>query len=254
MPKTNTKTLRDCIGQQLCGPDGQKLGKVVDIYADEETGQPEWFAVTTGFFGNRVSFVPIAQASAYADEIAVPYDKATVKDAPNVDPDGQLTQAEEAALYAHYGLRYTQQRSNSGLPARGENVDLRDKSRASKDDAMTRSEEELDVSTRSQERGVARLRKWVETEHETVTVPVRKERVRVEREPITAENRDRAMSGPDITENVHEETLHEEVPVVEKKTVPKERVRLEKDTVTDERQVAADVRKERVDIEDDAKR
>jgi uncharacterized protein (TIGR02271 family) len=112
---------------------------------------------------------------------------------------------------------------------------------------MTRSEEELRVGKAQQERGRVRLRKYVETEHVQATVPVQREEVRVEREPITDANVDQALEGPEISEEEHEVVLHEEQPVVEKRVVPKERVRLEKETITDERQVGEEVRKERIE-------
>jgi uncharacterized protein (TIGR02271 family) len=108
---------------------------------------------------------------------------------------------------------------------------------------MTRSEEELAVGTTQRERGRVRLRKYVTTKQEQVTVPVQREEARVEREPITDANLDAATSGPDISEAEHEVTLREEEPVVEKRTVPKERVRLDTDTVTEERQVGEEVRR-----------
>jgi uncharacterized protein (TIGR02271 family) len=114
---------------------------------------------------------------------------------------------------------------------------------------MTRSEEELRIGKTKQETGRVRLRKWVETERETVSVPVSREEVRVEREPITAANRDRALDGPEISEEEHEMTLYEEKAVAGKEVVPKERVRLDKTVVTDEEEVGADVRKERVEVE-----
>jgi uncharacterized protein (TIGR02271 family) len=116
---------------------------------------------------------------------------------------------------------------------------------------MTRSEEELSVGKESRQTGVARLKKYVVTEDVQTTVPVEREEVRVEREPITDENVEQAMSGPDITESEHEVTLHQEEPVVEKRTVPKERVQLSKDKVTEEREVSEEVRKERIETEDD---
>jgi len=116
---------------------------------------------------------------------------------------------------------------------------------------MTRSEEELQVGTRQRERGRARLRKYVVTEQVTKTVPVQREEARLEREPITDANIDAATSGPDLTEAEHEVTLREEEPVVEKRVVPKERVRLDKDVATEEREVAEDVRKERIEPEGD---
>ena len=91
----------------------------------------------------------------------------------------------------------------------------------------------------------------VVSENVTETVPVSHEEVRVEREPITDANLDAATSGPDISEEEHEVTLHEETPVVEKRAVPKERVRLDKETVTEERQVAEEVRKEQIEVQGD---
>ena len=116
---------------------------------------------------------------------------------------------------------------------------------------MTRSEEELRVAKTSREAGRARLRKWVETEQVQTAVPVAREEVRIEREPITDANIDRAMSGPEISEGEHEVVLHEERVVAAKETVPKERVRLEKDVVTEEEEVGAELRKERLGVEGD---
>ena len=78
--------------------------------------------------------------------------------------------------------------------------------------------------------------------------------MRVEREPITDANLDDALSGPEISEEEHEIVLHEEEPVVEKRTVPKERVRLAKETVADEAQVSEEIRKERIEQEGDTLR
>ena len=117
---------------------------------------------------------------------------------------------------------------------------------------MTRSEERLNVGTQTREAGRARLRKYVVTENVTQTVPVQREEVRVEREPITDANVGDATSGPDISEEEHEVVLHEERPVVEKEAVPVERVRLDTETVTDEVTVSEDVRKEQIDTDVDA--
>jgi len=71
------------------------------------------------------------------------------------------------------------------------------------DDAMTRSEERLNVDTRTEQTGRARLRKYVVTEQQQMTVPVSREEVRLEREPVTDANRDAAYAGPDLTEFEH---------------------------------------------------
>ena len=85
----------------------------------------------------------------------------------------------------------------------------------------------------------------------TRTVPVKREEVRIEREPITDANVDAATEGPAISEEEHEVVLHEEQAVVDKQAVPKERVRLDKETYTEEQQVSDTVRKEQIDIDDE---
>jgi uncharacterized protein (TIGR02271 family) len=243
--------VKDWQGRTMVDPAGDKLGTIDAIYLDDETGQPEWATVTRGLFSAKAAFVPLAQAQDIGDSVQVPYDKQQVIDAPSMEADGQLSQDEEAELYRHYGLDYSEHRSDSGLPAGTDDTVGRDVSGPTTDDAMTRSEEELRVGTQTREAGRARLRKYVTTEQQTVTVPVQREEVRVEREPITDANLDAATSGPDISEEEHEVTLHEETPVVEKQAMPKERVRLDTETVTEERQVAEEVRKEQIEVDGD---
>jgi len=248
---TNSQELQGWIGRTLVDNDRDKVGKVEDIYMDDDTGKPEWLAVSTGFFGNRISFVPIAGATTAGNDLRSPWTKAQVKDAPHAEPDGQLTQEEEARLYRHYGLEYSERRSTSGLPEGAQTGAPPKGKQGSTDKSMTRSEEELRVGKTSEEAGKVRLRKWVETEHVSKTVPLTHEEVRVEREPITQDNRGRATAGAQISEGELEVTLHEEQVVAETRAVPKERVKLEKDVVTEDETVDADLRKERIEVEGD---
>ena len=170
------------IGRPVHGSDGQKIGQIGQIYLDDATGKPEWATVQTGLFGTKESFVPIVDAQLTDDGLKVPYDKDAVKDAPQVDAEqGHLSQSEEAELYRHYGMEYSQDRSDSGLPEGGNGsgdeagIVGHDTSGPTTDDAMTRSEERLQVGTEKREAGRARLRKHVVTEQETVTVPVTRE-------------------------------------------------------------------------------
>lgn len=102
-------------GCEVVDQDGDKVGKLDEIYLDRETGKPEWAIVNTGLFGRRSSFVPLKEALREGDMIRVPYQKDQVKEAPNVDPDGEISPDEEQQVYAHYGLEYSQARSGSGL-------------------------------------------------------------------------------------------------------------------------------------------
>jgi uncharacterized protein (TIGR02271 family) len=239
-------------GRNAVDSDGDKIGSIDEIYMDTQTGKPEWLAVKTGLFGLKVSFIPIAGASEAEGDVEVPYDKQQVKDAPNADADGELSQTEEAALYRHYGLDYSDAHSDSGLHEGQDREAVgRDTSGPTTDDAMTRSEEELRVGKAQRESGRARLRKYVVTEQVQQTVPVQREEVRVEREPITDANIGDAKAGPEISEEEHEVVLHEEEVVTEKRAVPKERVRLDKETVTEDQTVSEEVRKEQIEAEGD---
>jgi uncharacterized protein (TIGR02271 family) len=241
-------------GQDLTGRDDEKIGTIAEIYLDTDSNRPEWALVTTGMFGTKQSFVPIGAASREDDGVSVPFDKETVKDAPRVEPDGRLSEAEEQELYRHYGLDYGSGQGDFGSGTDADGPVGRDVSGPTTDDAMTRSEEELRVGTAQRESGRVRLRKYVVEDEVTQTVPVRREEVRLEREPITDANVGQAMDGPEISEEEHEVVLHAEEPVIEKRAVPKERVRLGTETHTDERQVSDTVRREEIEVGDDRTR
>jgi uncharacterized protein (TIGR02271 family) len=233
-------------GKNVMGADGEKIGKVEELYVDTQTQQPEWISVSTGLFGGHVSLVPLAQASEEGGDLRVPFSEDQVKSAPHYDPGRELSEQEEADLFGHYGMSYARQDSGQGRDLESER---RDVSGRATDDAMTRSEERLQVGKEQAETGRARLRKYIVTEDVQTTVPVSREEVRIEREPITEANREAAMSGPELTEQEHEVTLTEERPVVGKETVPVERVRLGKEQITEEHQVTEQVRKEQVEAE-----
>ncbi|WP_149549138.1 DUF2382 domain-containing protein [Streptomyces marokkonensis] len=260
--------------------DGNKIGDAKHVFLDDASGRPEWVTVKTGMFGSNESFVPIRDAALVQDHLEVPYRKDKIKNAPNVDIDagGHLSMDEEQRLYDYYGINWD---SVLGEPEEGERTSgtgtagtagaagaagaagLRDDTfreagaprttgearTGPRDDAMTRSEEEMHVGVERRETGRARLRKYVVTEEVQQTVPVRHEEVRVEREPITDANRDEAMSGPDISEAEHEVTLHEERAVVTTETVPVERVRMTTEETSEEETVRGQVRKERIEAE-----
>lgn len=236
----------EVIGSTLYGSGNEKIGKVGHIFLDNRSGQPQFATVRTGMFGTRESFVPLDRAESRDGQVYVPHEAQQVKDAPNVDAEqGELSQQEEQRLYEHYGMTY----GESGAAAASGGVGTTGETgrQETDGDAMTRSEERVHVGKESRETGRARLRKYVVTENVEQTVPVSHEEVRVEREPITEENRGEAQRGPAFTEAEHEVTLHEERPVVSKEEVPVERVRLEKDTQTEQEQVSEEVRKEQIE-------
>ncbi len=254
-----------------------KIGTIGQVYLDDSTGEPSWVTAKTGLFGSSETFVPLQGATLRGDDVVVDLTEDTIKGAPRVDADGQISPDEEDELYRYYGLdggtgttttgtddvvdqgadRTATDAGDDGTYATAGTgtADVagttgHDTSGPTTDDAMTRSEERLNVGTQTRESGRARLRKYVTTETVTQTVPVQHEEVTLEREPITEANAGGAYDGPAISEEEHEVVLHEEVPVVEKEAVAVERIKLGKETVTDETTVSADVRKEQVEMVD----
>jgi len=117
MATPSIETARGWRGRVMVDRDSNKSGEVVDIYLDNETDRPEWAVVRTGLFGLRSTFVPLADAREVGDELQVPHQRLQVKEAPNIEPDGQLSEVEEAELYRHYGLDYDTVTLDSGSPA-----------------------------------------------------------------------------------------------------------------------------------------
>jgi uncharacterized protein (TIGR02271 family) len=255
----NTQDITSIIGSTAVDNDGDKLGKVGQVYLDDQTGSPEWATVSTGMFGTKETFVPLADATVADGTLHVPYEKTKVKDAPRVEADqGHLSPAEEEELYRYYGIGTTDYQETTAGYAADTTVDTnrhgtvgRDTSGPTTDDAMTRSEEQLRVGTQQVEAGRARLRKYVVTENVTTTVPVSHEEVRIEREPITDATIGNALDGPAISEEEHEVVLHAERPVVTKEAVPVERVRLDTVSVTEQETITDTVRKERIEADTD---
>jgi uncharacterized protein (TIGR02271 family) len=259
----DTNDIRNLIGAQADDRDGDKIGKVNQVYVDENTGRPLWASVHTGLFGTSETLVPLENAQWTGSTLRVEYEKAFVKDAPHVDAEGAITPDEQDRLYEYYSLTGDAGAAGTAGDAGTTGTEStrqetgtvgRDTSGPETDSAMTRSEEQLHVGTERVQTGRARLRKYIVTEEQTVTVPVTREEVRLEREPITDANVGSAMDGPELSEEEHEVTLSEDRVVVDKETVPVERVRLDTDTVTDQQRVDEEVRKERIELDDDTQR
>ncbi|MCW2815199.1 MAG: PRC-barrel domain protein [Nocardioides sp.] len=252
----NDTQLDSVIGSTAYSSTGDKIGKVGQVFLDDNTGQPEFVTVNTGLFGTSESYVPVAQASYEGDRLTLPYTKDQIKDAPHVDvANGHLDETEEQRLYSHYGLTWNSTDTGyADTTATGVDHTVgHDTSGPTTDDAMTRSEEHLEVGKTSHEAGRARLRKYVTSHTETETVPVARERAVVEREPVTGGNIDQALDGPAISEEEHEVVLHEEEAVVSKTTTPVERVRLGTETVVEDETVSAEVREENIEVEGDVR-
>lgn len=241
---------------------GDRIGKVEQVFLDDNTGEPTFLTVNTGLFGAKENFVPVKGMRQDGDRVELPYTKDVIKDAPKVDADDHLSPAEEDELYRYYemnqGVVDADRRRDVDAAAAGTagvagaatdgRLD-RDNDRLADEDAVVRHEERVRVGTEERATGQARLRKYVVTENETVEVPVRREKVTLDRTPI-ADGEGRVADGG-IGEEEIEVTLHEERPVVAKETVAVEKVALGTETVETTERVETEVRKEQVDFDTD---
>ncbi|GAA1123194.1 PRC and DUF2382 domain-containing protein [Citricoccus alkalitolerans] len=273
----------------VVGNDGEKIGTVGQVYLDDRTNQPTFVTVKTGLFGMKETFVPVSEATRNQDGLQVPFDKAFIKDAPNIDADGSLSPEEESRLYEYYSMDYRNTDAAADRPddgARGTDWDAglaasngtaatgvgglgtarggTDQSAADLDEDVNAAggvggavdqdretvvarDEHLNVGTERRESGNVRLRKHTYTDTETVEVPVSREEVVVEREPIDPSSPEDLRDGGDEDVVV---TTHEEVPVVNK-TATAEKVTVDKNTVRDTEQVSGTVQHEDVEVDGD---
>jgi uncharacterized protein (TIGR02271 family) len=227
--------LRSLPGAEVYAEAGERIGSVTLIYVDQDTGEPRWVAVRTGSMSFEESFVPLRGARLDGGRLAVAVGRESVKRAPLLDTGAPISEDDAERLQAHYGVTATDRA--------GEGEDRA----APAGDAMTRSEERLVAGTRREPAYRVRLRKYLVTEQQQITVPVTREEVRLEKVPVTGDESDE--SARDADADAHEVTLRAERPVVTTETVPVERVRLGKETVQDEQTVTGTVRKERIDYE-----
>ena len=241
-------------GAKAVDANGDKVGTVDEVYLDRGSDQPEWLTVSTGLFGTRTTFVPVADADFRDGEVHLAYTKDQVKDAPNVDADGALSADEEQRLYEHYGRALT---TVTGDARSGDDADddLRPRHERAEhrrcDDALRGGAARRDDRARSRPRAAEEVRRRGRGHPDGARPPrgsPRRTRADHRRQPRRRSRR------AWISEEEHEVTLHTEEAVVEKRAVPKERVRLETDVVTDEETVSDTVRKERIDTDADTRR
>jgi uncharacterized protein YrrD len=116
-PATETTVMHRDIaewhGRELIDCDGERIGKLEEVYFDIETDEPQFGTVKEGLFGRHLTFVPLAGVTIGPDSLQVPVSKEQIKEAPDIDLQ-DLSQADEARLYHHYQLNYTPLDQESG--------------------------------------------------------------------------------------------------------------------------------------------
>jgi stress response protein YsnF len=247
----NDRELSAAIGGTAYAPDGDKIGTVEHFFVDDRTGAPTWVAVTTGLFGTRHSIVPAVDATFADGRLRLPVTRDAVKSSPHIAGLQHLDPAEESDLRRHYGLEAPATGAAPAAPATADAAEPVSAPAPPSDGAMTRSEEQLRVHTEQVAATRVRLVKYVVTEEVQLTVPVRREEIRVEQVPLDAPDPGPGESLVSGTADLPEEiVLHREEPVVSVRVVPAERVRLRTEVVQGQEQVGARVQREQITVDE----
>ena len=245
---TNAQTAESYMGKNALDAQGYKIGSIGQVYVDDQTGQPDWITVNTGLFGTKESFAPLAGFSITADGVVLPFGKDVVKGSPEIKDAAHLDADEQDALYTYY-QGYMGGSATSAAQYDTSSVDTSAANTGGNADGyLTRSEEQLHVGTQRVEAGRAKLRKFVVTEQQTVTVPVSHEEVQVVREPLQPGE---SVDGATIGEDSIEVALMKDEVRVDKEVVGVEKVKLATQTVTEQQQVTDSVRKEQIEVDGD---
>ena len=268
------REVTSAIGSTAYGSGGDKLGTVEHFFVDDRTGEPTWVAVTTGLFGTKHSIAPAGDATFADGHLRLPVTADAVKNAPAMTGD-HLDPGEEAELRRHYGLAGTtgapvQDTAGTAtdtvtvpvtppVPAPEETTARHAAPEAATpaapvatDGSMTRSEERLRVSTERVPERRVRVSRYVVTEEVQVTVPIRREEIRIEELPLGATDGVPGSSFPTGTGLPADMVLHAERPVVTVEVVPVERVRLSVEMVQGQETVSGQVRREQIAVDEEA--
>jgi stress response protein YsnF len=268
------------VGGTAYDADGAKLGTVEHFFVDDRTGTPSWVAVTTGLFGSRTSLVPVQSARLAEGRLVLPVTRDAVRSAPDVGDGGHLGPDDEARLRRHYGLgvagtgepAWTANEAGLAPPGAGPVDELdaaavggtgtapvHDESTGRHaapdhrpaDGGMVRSEERLRVATEQVAATRVRVVKYVVTEEVQITVPIRREEIRIEEVPLdTADEPGESLvptpAGGGLPDEI---VLHTERPVVTVEVVPTERVRLRTEVVQGQETVSGQVQREQIVVD-----
>jgi hypothetical protein len=105
----------DWLGKVIVDRDGERIGKLQDVYVDVETDEPQFGTVKEGIFGRHLTFVPLAGVQVGPEFLQVAATKDQVRSAPDIELQGEeLSQTDESTLYHHFEQNYTPIDTQSG--------------------------------------------------------------------------------------------------------------------------------------------
>jgi uncharacterized protein (TIGR02271 family) len=241
------------IGYEVVDRDENKVGTIESAWLDE-TGDPAYLSVRTGWLGLGRSHIVPAQNVHLSEErghLKVPYTLDQIKEAPEFDTNAELQPEDEERICSHYG-RYgfrregwLEHRPAAERTERPPVIEGRERTtETTGEQRMKLKEEEVRVGKREVEAGGVRLRKVVRTETVNQPVELKREDIVIERTP---------GKGGRTSEQFGEQEIYvplrREEAVVSKEARVREEVRVGKREDREKQNVSETVRKEDVQVE-----
>jgi|GEM_PF-286053 len=239
------------IGYEVQDSLGANVGKVHNLWTDE-TGQPFFLGVKTGWLFGKNHVVPVSSADVSETRklIRLPFTEEQIKRAPSFDENADIAEYDQDQIFSYYGIDRGMSRAPQSL--RSEQMDATPRrettsSTRAEERTLNLKEEQVKVGKRQVEAGGVRLHKIVRTETINQPVELEREEIVIERVPV---NESRAASGD--TRFEEEDIfipLRREEAVIEKEARVREEVRVGKKTEVEQQQVTAQVRKEDLEVD-----
>ena len=266
LSSTTAENAQQMLDYQVIDQTGTDIGTVHSFWANAHTGQLEFLGIKTGWLFGHNHVIPVdkVELDDAGRTVRVPYAGEFIKDAPSVDADATISDAEEAEIYRYYqaggtSTATTTERSSIKDTAAASGAALGLNTASQKTTSVTDkdtievplTEEQVRVGKRTVDAGQVRLRKIVRTEIVNQPVEIRHEDVVIER--VSADQVRAGSATSDFTEQTIDVPLTREEVVVQKDAHVTGAVRLRKTEGVEQQQVSETVRKEDVEVVRDGK-
>ncbi len=235
------------LGRQVLDSEGNQLGRIRDIYEDEETGQASWASVQGGILGTSTYYIPLNDAHLDDADVRVNYDYDMIRAAPKMHGDEfGKDMASELSNYYHHPQSETVA-NNTVTDNLDIDDDVVDEDNVVTDKSVDLHKEQLDIDTEARPYAKARLHKYTVTRNETITVPIVEEHAKLVFDDSPSARTDVT---PDFGDRDVEIVLNREEPVVTKQVVRAGTARVQIEQTQREVPITAEIREEKVDLVD----
>ncbi len=107
MAVLDVERIEEWRGQDVFDPDGEKLGKLEEVYYEASSGDARFLSVKSGLLGRRSHLVPLAGASVGRDYVRVAFGSDKIQRAEVAESDGILQREAARSAASLFGVELT---------------------------------------------------------------------------------------------------------------------------------------------------